>query len=94
MQLSKKDCLKISAFAKTFSNPVRVKLMCALQDGMKNVSTLCKELNSRESNISQQLRYLYNQGFIRKKRKGREIFYGLKGKKILSLLKKLKDLSK
>lgn len=94
MNLSKKDCLKISTFAKTFSNPVRVKLMCALQDGMKNVTTLCEELDSRESNISQQLRYLYNVGYIKKKRQGREIFYGLKGKKILDLLKKLKDISK
>ncbi|MDD3626377.1 MAG: metalloregulator ArsR/SmtB family transcription factor [bacterium] len=94
MKLSKKDCAKISAFAKIFANPIRVDLLCLLKDGELNVTAICKEVNSKESNISQQLRYLWVSGYISKKRKGREIYYCLKNQKALNVLKRLKDLSK
>ena len=94
MKLSRKDCARISTFAKIFSNPLRVDLLCILKDGELNVSQICKETNSKESNISQQLRYLWISGYISKKRKGREIYYSLKNQKTLNLLKKLKELSK
>ena len=92
--LSKKDCSKISSFARTFANPVRVQLLCALKHEPKNVSDLCDELESKESNISQQLRYLHTQGYISKRRTGREVFYRLKNKKVLELLQKLRELAK
>ena len=92
--LSRNDCDKISGFAKTFANPIRVQLLCALKSKPKNVSDLCDELESKESDISQQLRYLHEQGYISKKRTGREVFYSLKNKKVLELLQKLRDLAK
>ena len=94
MHLTKRDCLKISKFSKTFANPLRVQLMCSLKIEPKNVSTLCDELLSKESNISQQLRYLWQVGYIAKKKKGRETIYSLKNTEVIKLLHKLKELAK
>ena len=94
MKLSSEDCERIALFAKTFSNPIRVKLMCALYERPFNVTDLCRLISAKESNISQQLRYLWNQGYLEKERKGREIIYSIKGKMVFKVLIKLRDLTK
>ncbi len=86
-----KTCIELSEFITALANPKRVAIICFLKSGPKNVSTISKTLNIPQSSISIHLNNLRYKGWVKKEKKGREVFYKISDKKIISLLE---DLSK
>jgi len=72
-----KTCIELSEF------------ITALEDGPKNVSMISKTLNIPQSSISIHLNNLRHMGWVKKEKRGREVFYKISDKKIISLLENL-----
>ncbi len=84
-----KTCIELSEFITALGNPKRVAIVCLLKDGPKNVSMISETLNIPQSSASIHLNNLRNMGWVKKERKGREVFYKISDKKIISLLEDL-----
>ncbi len=67
-------------------NPVRLKIMDILHSHMKcNVGDLSKRLGVKQPNISQHVSILRIAKLINKKRQGKEIFYSLRDRTVVSI---------
>ncbi|MCX7679563.1 MAG: metalloregulator ArsR/SmtB family transcription factor [Spirochaetes bacterium] len=77
---------------KSISHPIRLKILCFLMDGEKNVSEIEKEFSTTASNISQHLTVLRKANIITRHKKANFMFYSIKEKNVLTLLKTLKQL--
>ncbi len=84
-----KTCIKLSEFITALGNPRRVAIVCFLKSEPKNVSMISETLNIPQSSVSIHLNNLRNMGWVKKERKGREVFYKISDKKIISLLEDL-----
>ena len=82
------DMLKLS---KAFSDKNRVKILQMLSEGDMNVGSVADELNVEENLASHHLRVLYNLGLLKNEKKGREVYYSLNKKKVVTIMKDLQD---
>ena len=57
------------------SNPTRLKIVCILCDGERNVTDLRAELSGAQPTISQHLGLLYRSGVLDRRRVGAQLYY-------------------
>jgi len=82
---------EISQLFKTLGDPFHVRLLFAVAEHEACVCHLERLLNKRQSYISQHLMSLRAVGLITARRDGKFIFYRLKDRKMLSLIKRAAD---
>ncbi len=82
------DMLK---YSRAFSDKNRVKILGMLSDGEKNVGTVAESLNVEENLASHHLRVLYSLGLLKSIKKGRQVYYGLNKKKIVTMMKDISE---
>ncbi len=81
-------CFKEYAdFLKTIGHPARLKILHYIQDKNPCVSSIEKELGLSQSNISQHLSLLRNSGIVHSERKGNNVCYSIKDKRVVKILK-------
>lgn len=80
----------LSKVSKALSDENRMKILGYLSDGEKNVSSVADKLNMEENLASHHLRVLAALGFLKNDKKGREVYYRLNEKKLVTLIKDLK----
>ncbi|MDO8250365.1 MAG: metalloregulator ArsR/SmtB family transcription factor [Rhodoferax sp.] len=57
------------------STPIRLRIICALCVGEKNVSHLMDEIAVSQPSMSRHLNVLYRAGVVAKRRSGAQVFY-------------------
>jgi ArsR family transcriptional regulator len=62
---------------KTMAHPVRLALLNALREGERSVSDLAVAIGAAQPLVSQHLAVLRNQGLLRTRRSGNEIYYNI-----------------
>lgn len=67
------------------STPIRLKIICAVCHGEKNVSELLAEIDTTQPNMSQHLAMLYRSGVLSRRREGKQIFYRLQSERVSTL---------
>ena len=80
------NIIKVS---KAMSDKNRLKILDMLSKGETNVGTVAENLNVEENLASHHLRVLTSLGFLRNRKKGREVFYQLNKSKLVTLIKDL-----
>jgi len=63
------------------ATPVRLRIICALRGGEKNVSQLLEEVETTQPNMSQHLSTLYRAGLLARRREGTQIFYRIQSER-------------
>ncbi len=81
-----------SELLKSMAHPIRMKILCFLMDGEKNVGEIEKQFGSTISNISQHLTVLRKAGIINRRKEANYMYYTLKDDTILTLMKTIKTL--
>lgn len=76
---------------KTLANPDRLMLLCQLSQGEMSVGGLEDELGIRQPTLSQQLTVLREEDLVETRREGKNIFYSVRSKQALAVLKVLYD---
>jgi DNA-binding transcriptional ArsR family regulator len=62
---------------KALSEPVRLKLIIALEDGEKSVSDLVEASGKSQANVSRHLKQLEDVGILSRRREGTHIYYSI-----------------
>ncbi len=84
------DFMKQERISKAFSDRNRLKILTFLTTGPQNVSSVADKLNVEENLASHHLRVLASIGFLKNKKKGREVYYNINETKFISLIKDLR----
>jgi ArsR family transcriptional regulator len=67
------------------STPTRLRIVCELCEGERNVSELLTRVDVSQPNISQHLGTLYRGGVLGRRRVGSQIFYRIVSERVLLL---------
>jgi DNA-binding transcriptional ArsR family regulator len=67
------------------STPTRLRIVCELCEGERNVSDLIERVGVSQSNISQHLGMLYRGGVLGRRRSGSQVFYRIVSQRVLLL---------
>jgi ArsR family transcriptional regulator len=79
----------LTKISKAFSDNNRLKILEFLSDGQKNVSQVAENLRVEENLASHHLRVLADLGFLKNKKKGRQVFYRINERRFVSLIKSI-----
>lgn len=75
----------IAARFRALSEPVRLKLIIALQDGEKNITDLVQATGQGQTGVSRQLQHLLNSGILARRRQGTCVYYSIADPAIFEL---------
>ncbi len=67
------------------STPTRLRIVCELCQGERNVSELLERVGVSQPNISQHLGTLYRGGVLGRRRAGTQVFYRIVSERVLLL---------
>ena len=85
------DILRATKALKAMAHPLRLKILCVINNGEKTVTSIVKEVGSSQSNISQHIDILRTKGILESRRDGNKILCSVKDKNILKLVASLKE---
>ncbi len=82
----------IAKLLKTMSHPIRLKILCLLQDKEMTVGDIHKEVQTTNANVSQHLSILRNQGIISYRKDANFIYNRISEGRVTELIKTMREL--
>lgn len=82
----------IAGLLKTMSHPIRLKILCLLENEELTVGDLRNEVKTTNANVSQHLSILRNQGVITYRKEANFIYNKIADKRILELTRTMRKL--
>ena len=76
----------VAKILKSMSHPIRLKILCLLQDKELSVGDIRNEVETTNANVSQHLNILRNQGIIDFRKDANFIYNRITDKRILDLI--------
>jgi len=84
-QLSDEALILIAHRFKALSEPVRLKLILALEEGERNVSELVAATKASQTNVSRHLQTLTDAGVLARRKQGVSAYYAIADPVVLDL---------
>ena len=82
----------ISKLLKSMSHPIRLKILCLLQDHEMSVGDIREQVKTTNANVSQHLNILRSQGIIDFRKDANFIYNRITDQRILELIQKMRHL--
>ncbi len=82
----------LSKLLKSMSHPIRMKILCLLENGEMTVGDIRKEVKTTNANVSQHLNILRNQGIIDYRKDANFIYNRINDPRIVQLIQKMRSL--
>ncbi len=82
----------MSKLLKSMSHPIRLKILCLLQDKEMSVGDIREEVKTTNANVSQHLNILRSQGIIDYRKDANFIYNRIHDPRIIDLMKKMQIL--
>jgi DNA-binding transcriptional ArsR family regulator len=76
-KLDEKALDHVAKYFKALAEPMRLKMLNALQDGEKNVSQLTEISGCTQANVSKHLSLLDQYGLVKRESRGTSVFYSI-----------------
>lgn len=92
VEVDDKHVQEIAKLLKTMSHPIRLKILCLLQDKEMTVGDIHKEVQTTNANVSQHLSILRNQGIISFRKDANFIYNRISEDRVMELIKHMRDL--
>ncbi|CAK8710484.1 MAG: ArsR family transcriptional regulator [Candidatus Electrothrix sp. AW2] len=83
---------ELAVLLKAISHPIRLKILCLLQDKELTVGEIREEVETSGANISQHLNIMRNQGIISSRKEANFIYNRIADERIIELMKTMKQL--
>lgn len=77
---------RASGCLKALAHPLRLQVLCALQEGEKNVQQLEQLLGTTQANMSQHLRLMKEKEILMARKEANQVFYSVKDARTFKLL--------
>ncbi|MBM9605110.1 winged helix-turn-helix transcriptional regulator [Desulfopila inferna] len=81
----------VAKILKSMSHPIRLKILCLLQDRELSVGDIRNEVKTTNANVSQHLNILRNQGIIDFRKDANFIYNRITDKRILDLILNMQE---
>ncbi|MBN1497593.1 MAG: winged helix-turn-helix transcriptional regulator [Spirochaetes bacterium] len=91
MKFNDQQIDSVTELLKSIAHPIRMKILCFLMEGEKNVGEIEQQFGSTISNISQHLTVLRKASIIDRRKEANFMFYSLKDTNIHKLMETLKN---
>jgi ArsR family transcriptional regulator len=85
------DIVRATNALKAMAHPLRLKILCALQDEELPVLEIVKQVGSSQSNISQHIDILRTKDIVESRRDGNKILCKVKDREILKLVANMQE---
>jgi len=82
----------MSKILKSMSHPIRLKILCLLQDNELSVGDIRDQVETTNANVSQHLNILRSQGIIDYRKDANFIYNRITDKRILELIQTMRKL--
>ena len=82
----------LALLLKSISHPIRLKILCLLQERELSVSEIRENVETSGANISQHLNIMRNQGIIASRKEANFIYNRIADERILELMKTMRQL--
>jgi ArsR family transcriptional regulator len=82
----------LSRLLKSISHPIRLKILCLLQEHEMTVGDIRDEVKTTKANISQHLSILRNQGILASRKDANFIYNRIADERIIQLMKSMQNL--
>jgi ArsR family transcriptional regulator len=82
----------VSDLLKSLSHPLRLRILCLLQEGEKSVKDIQEVVHTTTGNISQHLNILRRQGIVESRRDANFVYNRIGDPRVLELVNKLQTL--
>lgn len=92
MELMRNKCEEVSSLLKHFSHPQRLLILCYLSDGEKQVSDIQEAVGLSQSQTSQFLKRMQNEGLLQLRREKNFSYYSIANKDVNKLLKSMQKI--
>ena len=76
----------ISSVFKALAHPTRIQIIKLLRDGEMCVCNILPSLDSEQSNTSQHLTVLKNQGIVESRKDGSKVMYSVKNREVYEMI--------
>lgn len=83
--LSNEALEMVAARFKVLAEPLRLRILHALQDGEKSVNELSEAVEASQPNVSKHLKILQEAGVLSREQKGNAVFYSIADESIFDL---------
>ncbi len=90
--MNDQDVETVAGLLKTMAHPIRLKILCLLQDNEMTVGSLRDEVETTNANVSQHLTILRNKGIISFRKDANFIYNKISDPRIVSLMMSMKGL--
>ena len=77
---------------KAISHPLRLKILCCLNDGELSVKEIVEKSGAMQSNISQHLTFLRNKNILTARRDANRVFYRIAKLELIDVIKMMQAL--
>lgn len=92
MKLMEEKCEDVAALLKQFAHPQRLLILCYLSDGEKQVSDIQEAVKLSQSQTSQFLKRMQNEGLLGLRREKNFSFYYIENPEVIKLLKSMQKI--
>jgi len=82
----------VSGLLKSISHPLRLKILCLLQDGELTVGNIRTAVKTTDANISQHLSIMRHQGIIKTRKEANFIYNRIADERVMTLINTLENL--
>ncbi|MES2770260.1 MAG: metalloregulator ArsR/SmtB family transcription factor [Bdellovibrionota bacterium] len=79
----------VAALLKQLSHPQRLLILCSMAEDEKSVSEIEEACGASQSAVSQFLKGMRLEGLIESRREGKQVYYKILDKRVLSLIRSL-----
>ncbi len=86
------DIQRASRSLKALSHPLRLKILCTLGDREVSVQEIVDHVGTSQSNISQHLAILRDQGILNSRRDATRVYYRVEDERTLRLISLMRDI--
>ena len=77
----------VSNVFKALAHPTRIKIIKLLKDGELCVCEILPKIDSEQSNTSQHLNVMKNQGIVESRKDGSKVIYSIKNREVFEMIK-------
>lgn len=92
MNMMQEKCVEVSSLLKHFSHPQRLLILCYLSDGEKQVTDIHEAVGLSQSQTSQFLKRMQNEGLLGLRREKNYSFYYIENPDVVKLLKSMQKI--
>jgi len=90
--MNDRDVENVAALLKTMAHPIRLKILCLLQEREMTVGEIRDEVKTTNANVSQHLSILRNKGIISCRKDANFIFNNITDQRVVNLIMTMRNL--